>query len=108
MYRVTLGNGKILEGVSIEGVTLFTQEKIKREDFEYGLHDVKITKTSNDESDIDVEIAEGTYQNMKLITCCECRYKPGYMMFQFAPMSEQEKRELKVDSRLDYLEMMTE
>ena len=108
MYSITLGNGRVLENVSIEGVTCYTQEEITHEDFEYALHEVRITKTANDDSDVEVELAEGVYKDMKIITCCPCRYKPGYMMFQFAPMSEQEKRDLKVASRLDYLEMMTE
>lgn len=107
MYRVELGNGNVISDVKIEGTTYFTKQAITRADFEYGLHEVKIVRLLDSQSD-ESEIAPGTYRNMKLITCCPCRPRPGFFMFEFAPMSEQELRNLNVDARLDYLEMISE
>ena len=108
MYRIKLGNGREIENVSVEGVICFSEEQLTREDFAYGLHEVRITKTSNDDTDIDVELAEGVYKDMKLIMCCPCRFKPGYVMFHFDFMTERDKKDSQVDARLDYLEMMSE
>ena len=107
MYRVELGNGNIISDVTIEGVTCFTEQEITRADFEYGLHEVKFIRLLDSQTD-ESEIAPGTYHNMKLITCVPCRPRPGFYMFEFAPMSEQELKDLTVESRLDYLEMMSE
>ena len=111
MHKITLGNGTVLEGVTIEGTTCFIQREISRDEFDGGLHEVTIMPllTGNNSGENSAcEIEPGTYKNLKLITCCECRAKKGYYMFEFGQMNEQELKDKKTEARLDYLEMMVE
>ena len=42
MHKITLGNGTVFEGVTIEGTTCFIPREISRDEFDGGLHEVTI------------------------------------------------------------------
>ena len=108
MYTITLGDGTEFKEVTIDGMMCYVAGNFTHSDFDGKLNHVTIAKTGEDPEDIEPGILPGMYHNMKIAELCPCRFKPGYTMFRFEFMSAQEMHDMKVDARLDYLEMMND
>ena len=108
MYTITLGDGTLIENVSIDSGMCYVERALSYADFEGKLHTVTIAKTADDPEGVEPGIQPGIYANMKVEELCELRAKPSVMMFRLGFMSEQEIHDMNVDARLDYLEMMIE
>ena len=106
MYRITLGNGKILSSLSINGSNFVSQTPVTEEDFRNGLSSIKIEFTGK-EDDERVPGLEGVHEHMKLFYCRQFPGSKGYFI-GLADYTPDELKEMKLESRLSYLEMMQE
>lgn len=108
MYTITLGDGTLIENVTIDYGMCYVERALSYADFEGKLYIATIAKTADDPEGVEPGIQPGIYKNMTVKELCECRAKPGFMMFRLEFMSKQELHDMSVEARLDYLEMMIE
>lgn len=108
MYKLELSNGKVIQNVSINGGLCSTRQEIDASTFSGGLTRVKFTKTSNDDGDELCMIEPGEYERMKLECVYPDRWDPGTYKFAIVPLSEDELKAMRLESRISYLEMLAE
>ncbi len=105
MYRITLGDGTVLDNLSVNGNMLVSaDETLSASRFEDNLHNVKIEHSGEND---DLILATGTHEHMKLITCQKYPRMSG-VYFVLEDYTAEEIKELRTEARLDYLEMMSE
>lgn len=108
-YRVTLGNGKVLGGLTIDGNNFVSSTKVDETDFADGLDGVMIEYTGDEELGEHErhEVELGLHDHMKLIYCRQIAHVPGYY-FALADYDASELKELQTEARIEYIMMMTD
>ena len=123
-FTITLNDGTQIKNLELSGNTFMSQNEINAEIFDGNLKHVVIS-CDNDEEYRDKYNLTGEHENMELVLCDYYEAKgvkkyelPGqkpvyypdeaYWRFVIRELSEQEMRDLEIDSRLDYCEMMME
>ncbi len=107
MIKIEFGNGKVLSDLTLNGNNFVTSQDITDEFFDGGLDNVKITTTYKpDDNSPEQEYTE-LHDHMKLIYC---RKYPGESgtFFVLNDYSKTELKDIALDARLSYLEMMTD
>lgn len=94
MYKITLADGTVLDSLQLNGNNFISDSKIEKSVFEGNLSPVTI---SDGES-------ETVHDNMELIQLLEYG---GQSWFILRDYSEDELREMKMQSDIAYLAMMT-
>lgn len=108
-YRLTLGNGKVIEGLTLDGNNFVSASKVTESDFADGLDGVLIEYTGDEElaEHEQHEVELGLHDHMKLLYCKQIAHVQGDY-FVLCDYSAEEIKELRTEARLDYLEMMSE
>lgn len=106
-YKLTLGNGNVLGGLTLNGNNFVSQSKVTESDFADGLDGVMIEYTGDEELGEHEyhEVELGLHDHMKLIYCKQIAHVPGYY-FVLCDYDASELKELQTEARIDYLEMM--
>ena len=94
MYKITLADGTVLDSLQLNGNNFISDSKIEKSVFEGNLSPVTI---SDGESEV-------VHDNMELIQLLEYS---GQTWFILRDYSEDELREMKMQSDIAYLAMMT-
>ena len=107
MFKITLGNGKILDNINVSGTNFVSMSELSENDFADGLRNVKIEFTGKNEDFIQPPVSLGTHALLKLLYCKAMSDEPGYF-FVLDEYSQQELSQLNLNSRLAYLEMLND
>lgn len=107
MIRITLGNGKVLNNLKQDGNNYVSAEALSESDFAGGLDGVKIEYTLPIDDEGHEETVTEMHDHMKLLYCRQIYGHTGYY-FVIEDYSPAEMKELSVESRIAYLEMITE
>ena len=101
-YTIRLSDGTTLTGLTLNGNNFVSENEVTRETFAGKLNGVTITCDEENYSD---EFT-GEHAHMKLIQIAQYEWDAGKWYFILSDMSEAELKELRLESRLDYLEML--
>lgn len=118
-FTVELSDGTKIQNLDISGNTFICSENISQDIFKGKLKHVNIYVSQQGDNNLPNNMAEysnllGQHENMKLISFMHgwknefTDFYDGKILFSLIPMTPQELRDLNLDSRLDYLEMMNE
>ena len=100
-FAITLSDGSKIEGLELNGNNFVCKNEVKPETFSGKLSKVTITGDSlKDEAGL-----IGEHTNMELIRCEYDKGLGGWAVV-LLELSAAELRELEVNARLDYIEMM--
>ena len=94
MYKITLADGTVLDSLQLNGNNFISTQKIEKSVFEGNLSPVTI---SDGES-------ESVHDNMNLVQLLESDVQTWFILRDY---SEDELREMKMQSDIAYLAMMT-
>lgn len=94
-YKVTLSNGKVFEGLKLNGTNFISNYEIKSEMFDGGCSPVVINNSEKDETHARMELVQVTNPG------------PNEWWFVLRDFSEKEVSRLKMKSDIDYLAMMS-
>ena len=100
-WEITLSDGAIIDNLELNGNNFISKAEITSEIFNGKLSHVVI-EGPEDEYDFGLR---GEHANMKLARCCKDDGLGGWA-FVLIDTPPEELRQLEVDSRLDYIEMM--
>ncbi len=106
-FTITLGDGTQLTGLGLTGNSFIREEPITAQDFDGKLKNVVIS-CDNDEDFRDRYGLIGEHEYMELLICgkdIDADYKGKYL-FALRELTKQEIRDLEIDARLDYHDMM--
>ena len=99
-FTITLADGTQIAGLELNGNNFVSKTKITPEQFEGKLSTVKIA--GENYSDEEAGFI-GTFKNMQLVQIQE--YEDGWY-FILRTLTAAEIREMQINARLDYIEMM--
>ena len=112
-FTITLADGTKIENLTVNGNNFVSKVEITADTFNGKLAKVKVeadgSASSTNENGEIIELYDpaiiGEFKNMKL---ARCEYDAGLGGYAFVllEMTEAELRELKLEARLDYLEML--
>ena len=100
-FTITLADGTQIAGLELNGNNFISKNEIKSETFNGKLSKVTITGDSLKDSAGLI----GEHTNMELIRCEYDKGLDGWAIV-LRELSAEELRELRIDARLDYIEMM--
>ena len=98
-YKITLANGTIIDNLSLNGNNFVSKTELTAADFDGKLAHVTITGPN------DGDVCVGEHGTMMLAEDRVQVWPDGYY-FVLLDIPESTLREIEVDSRLDYIEMM--
>ncbi|MBQ6918712.1 MAG: hypothetical protein IJQ74_00135 [Synergistaceae bacterium] len=100
-FTVTLSDGTQLSGLELNGNNFISRNEISSGTFDGKLKHVVITG----DKEADMEGLIGEHSNMELV---RCQYDEGLggWAFVLREIPASTLRELRIDARLDYIEMM--
>ena len=100
-FAITLSDGTKIDGLTLNGNNLISKTPLTDETFNGKLSHIVI------EGDKEADMAGliGEHTNMELVQCVNDATLGGYA-FILRELSPEEVREMRVDARLDYIEMM--
>lgn len=102
-FTITLSDGTKLKGLTLNGNNFISKTPLTAETFDGKLSHVVI----EGDKEADMTGLIGEHSNMELVRCANDAVLGGYA-FILRELSERELRDMKVDARLDYIEMMEE
>lgn len=106
MYKITLSDGTTIDKLAVNGTNFVSKTEVKPEDFSGRLNHVVIS--CDDETDTDG--LAGEYYNMELVQIAHyTKEKHGCddgWYFVLSKIPEDELDKIRVNARLDYIEMM--
>ncbi|MBQ7196766.1 MAG: hypothetical protein IJS40_05095 [Synergistaceae bacterium] len=111
-FKITFGDGSVLENLALNGNNFITEQRIDVNFFAESRKFINVKIEAQDEN-FDPESAPmadlsllGEHAFMKLIQITMPVYDKGKTWFILADISEQELKELEVDARISFLEML--
>ena len=108
MYKLEFSNGYVIDEAEGKGGFYLVAGELNRSDIEGGLSRVIVTRTSTGDPDEEDFMEPGTYEHQRIATCCAANFQPGYTMLELRGMTENELREMRIMSKVEYLAMMTD
>ena len=100
-FEIALADGSRISGLGLNGNNFISQNEVTAETFSGKLKHVVITG----DAEADTEGLIGEHNNMELVRCERDKGLGGWaIVLREIPASK--LRELRIDARLDYIEMM--
>ena len=106
MYKITLSDGTVIDNLTLNGNNFVSRNEIKAETFKGKLNHVAISC----DDDEDTEGLAGEHNNMELVQIAhytkEMHGCDEGWYFILQDISEDKLEKIRVNARLDYIEMM--